>query len=290
MDPNAAKPTGELQRLTQDPEPQTYPAVSADGRRLAFSSRRSGNRNIWLKEFMTGRETSVAAVAAPGFSPAFSPDAGRLAFRVVEKQAQAIYVATLATGAVERVCKDCGANGGWSSDGKALLYTAQSPPRISMLDLISGQSTVLVTHPEHVLHQPYLSPDNRWLCFNVTTVERSRIFVAPVRRTSAVSEPEWIAITDDRWDDKPRWSPDGNVLYFVSERDGFRCIWAQRLDRASKHPLGPPIAIFHAHEARRSLGYVGWGDLQISVAREGIVFNVGERTGNIWMAKREANR
>ena len=37
---------------------------------------------------------------------------------------------------------------------------------------------------------------------------------------------------------KPFWSPDGNLLYFLSSRDGFLCLWAQWLDPSTKHPLG----------------------------------------------------
>ena len=35
---------------------------------------------------------------------------------------------------------------------------------------------------------------------------------------------------------------------------------------------------------------VGWGELQISVARDKIVFNMSERTGNIWLAKLESEK
>ena len=111
---------------------------------------------------------------------------------------------------------------------------------------------------------------------------RSQIFVAPFRNAGPVPESEWIAITNAGWSDKPRWSPDGKILYFVAERDGYRCIWAQRLD-ARKHPTGQAIPIFHAHEARRSLTNVGVGDLGLSVVDDKIVFNMSERTGNLWM-------
>ena len=84
--------------------------------------------------------------------------------------------------------------------------------------------------------------------------------------------------------DAQRWSPDGNTLYFISQFDRFCCIWARRLD-PMKRPVGGPIAIFHAHEARRSLLNIGKGDLGISIARDRIVFNINERSGNIWMAK-----
>ena len=187
-------------------------------------------------------------------------------------------------GRAERVCEGCG-SGGWSSDGRRLLYVDHSSAGISVLDLASARRTGLLHHAAYSLDEAFFSPDDRWVCFNAVTPDRSRIFIAPVRGQGAVPESEWRAVTDSRWDDKPRWSPDGNIRYFVSERDGFRCIWAQRLDPAEKRPLGTAFPIFHAHEARRSLMNIGWGDLQISVARDKIIFNMSQRTGNIWPAK-----
>ena len=42
------------------------------------------------------------------------------------------------------------------------------------------------------------------------------------------------------------WAPDGDLIYMVSERDTFRCIWAQRLD-SRKHPVGSPLPVKHFH-------------------------------------------
>ena len=64
---------------------------------------------------------------------------------------------------------------------------------------------------------------------------------------------------------------------------GFNCIWAQRLDAATKRPVGSPVPIFHAHGAR---ALTGGG----SVARERLVFSLAERTGNIWMAQWNGRR
>ena len=43
------------------------------------------------------------------------------------------------------------------------------------------------------------------------------------------------------------WSPDGRLVYLLLDRDGFRCLWAQRLDAATKQPLGTPFAVQHWH-------------------------------------------
>jgi hypothetical protein len=53
------------------------------------------------------------------------------------------------------------------------------------------------------------------------------------------------------------WSPDGALLYFLSEREGFRCILAQRLDPATKRLLGEAFPVRHFHTARRSLMTIG---------------------------------
>ena len=115
---------------------------------------------------------------------------------------------------------------------------------------------------------------------------RSQVFVAPYRGHVRIEANEWIPVTQG-WDadDKPRWSPNGNLLYFISDRDGFRCIWAQRLDPDTKRPVGEPFDVKHFHRARLSMLNVNLALLEISVARDRMVFCLGERTGNIWMAE-----
>jgi hypothetical protein len=101
------------------------------------------------------------------------------------------------------------------------------------------------------------------------------------------SERNWIPVTDGSANDREAyWSPDGNLLYFLSERDGFRCVWAERLNPASKNPVGAPFPVYHFHHARRSLTGLGRGRGEVmSVARDRILLAVGEVTGNIWMTR-----
>jgi hypothetical protein len=119
--------------------------------------------------------------------------------------------------------------------------------------------------------------------------EHRALYVAPVQE-GVTPESEWRAITSGEFsDDKPRFSPDGNLLYFTSNRDGFVCLWAQRLD-PGKNPIGPALAIHHLHSARLSMLNMSLPDLDISVAHDKIVFNLGELTGNIWMTELGENQ
>jgi hypothetical protein len=55
-----------------------------------------------------------------------------------------------------------------------------------------------------------------------------------------------------------------------------------RLDPLTKPPIAEPSAIHHFHQSRLSPMNVGLGFLEIAVAKDKIVMNLGELKGNIW--------
>ena len=132
------------------------------------------------------------------------------------------------------------------------------------------------------------SPDDRWIAFHTISSPGTRqIFIAPFRGAVPVPKNDWIPITDAQAIDRySRWSPDGALLYFLSERDGFVCLWAQRLDPATKRPAGAAFAVRHFHTARRSLATIGNPSLMgMSVGTGRLIFSMTEQTGNIWMTE-----
>jgi hypothetical protein len=80
------------------------------------------------------------------------------------------------------------------------------------------------------------------------------------------------------------WSPDGNVLYYRSKRDGHHCIWAQRLGPGKK-PLGEPMAIQHLHAAAFGLYLMKPTDFSLAVGQDRLILNLGKATGNLWTIK-----
>jgi len=111
-----------------------------------------------------------------------------------------------------------------------------------------------------------------------------QVFVAPIR-TIPIPRAEWIPITDDKGLNRnAAWSADGNRVYFLSDRDGFRCIWAQNLDAISKRPVGEAFAVYHAHSARLALTHIGGvGQTSLSATKDQVFYSQPELSGNVWM-------
>jgi Tol biopolymer transport system component/DNA-binding winged helix-turn-helix (wHTH) protein len=288
IDANRARPLGAPQRLTGDADGHGYPAVSTDGTRIAFSLQRGSNRQVWLNDLATGRSTLVSRTGFPAFNPNFSPDGLELIYRTYEDRSAVGYLVSLSSDDSQPLCEDC-SDYGWSADKKRLALVGTSPAGISILDLATRRRTIMLEHPDYLLWNARFSPDDHWISFNATQGGNSKVFIAPVPSSGVVKFENWIAVPGAGWDDKPRWSPDGNTIYFLSDRDGFRCIWAQRLDQR-KHPIGDSTPILHVHQSSRSMSSVGPGDLSISVARDKIVFNMSQREGNLWLTGFDAHR
>jgi hypothetical protein len=100
----------------------------------------------------------------------------------------------------------------------------------------------------------------------------------PFHGSEPIEESAWTGIMDGT---VGPWSPDGSLVYTFSDLDGFRCICAQRLDRATKQPVGPPRSVFHAHAARVSLD--DWPQISLDIGRDKMVWDKRESTGNNWM-------
>jgi Tol biopolymer transport system component/DNA-binding winged helix-turn-helix (wHTH) protein len=128
VDANRGEPSDGLERLTRHAFPHAYPAVSPDGTKLAFSSRRSGSRDIWVRDLRTAKETAVSMPPGPSFNPNFSPDGNILLYRTNKERTSAAYAVSLAAGSTERVCEDC-MDYGWSSDKKKLVLVGTAVAR-----------------------------------------------------------------------------------------------------------------------------------------------------------------
>ena len=148
-------------------------------------------------------------------------------------------------------------------------------------------SEILIDHPRHNFHSVRFSPDRQWLSFKLIIRDAGRAMtaptvVSPIRHGQPGGESEWTHVTANQTDSRHWWSPDGNVVYTLSFRDSFLCIWAQRLDPKTKKPNGPPIDILHFHGQQRQTTNVGFG---YAMTADRLYFPVAETKSNIWLAE-----
>lgn len=110
------------------------------------------------------------------------------------------------------------------------------------------------------------------------------------RDSSLIPEEEWKALTGSAGIDErqPFWSSDGRLLYFLSESDGFRCVWAVRVNAASLSAAGAPFPAHHLHQYRYSLlDFNDVADIGLSLAGKNMFLSIREIQSNIWLAERK---
>ena len=285
------KALGETQRLTQDTSVNGQPCVSEDGTKLVYTSERSGGRNGWIKDLRSGRVTAILPELREGHRlniPRITRDGSKVAYIAYTGSKVGLFVADTNDLVARLLCEDCGSPAAWFPDGRRLLlyFLPGGYTRIEALDINSAERTLVVQYSLNLI-QPHFSPDGRWLALHTHFSAAGRqILIIPLRNGVAAKEQEWVTVTDgSSFDLDKDWSPDGNLLYFFSERDGFRCIWAQRLEPSSKRPVGPAFPIYHSHDPSRSIKNIIPGYLAMAVSGNQIVFPMGELTGNIYITE-----
>jgi Tol biopolymer transport system component len=269
---------------------EDYPALSGNGRGLAFLSKSAEGTVLYYRDLASGRQRELARGYAvfdwPG-APFLSPDGLNVIFgrrTSPSTDTVAFYEMPVSGGTPERVSgatEGCKTIWNWSPDGETVLFQSGSASKVYEMDLVSHTEGLFLDDPEYMIWQPHISNDGRWVAFLGTKGETSRIFAAPFRK-GRVPRSEWISLSDGQWDDKPYFAPDGRTIYFVSTRDTYWCIWGQRLG-PDMHPSGSPFAVYHWHQRRRSLTNVPLASFQTAVGPHMIAFNQAELTGNIWL-------
>ncbi len=229
-------------QLTDQPGAEVSPSFSPDGGSFVYAGRASGNWDIYLQR-VGGRNPINLTKDSPSddTTPAFSPDGQRILFRS-ERSGGGIFVMG-ATGESVRRLTDFGFGPAWSPDGQEFICSTGDSPRpeysftqgtaLVVVNLASGLKRTMpdLYEPAH----PQWSPHGSRIAFWGRLHGNRDIFTVPAQGGQA------SPVTQDAFIDwNPVWSPDGQYLYFSSDRGGSMNIWRVRIDEASGKVLGEP--------------------------------------------------
>ena len=278
LDPDTGAGIGAIERVTDGTSNERLRNASRDGKVLSFISSRTGRDEVWIRNLETGRERQLthvgaqdASLAPNGSTVAFSRhDSGRQKIQIVDSSAPP---ATL--------CEACSVPADWSPDGKRLLVQRALQSELIVYDRASDAESVAVMNSKWSLFQARFSPDGTWVAFHTAnSPEVRQVYAAPVTASRALDSKAWVPVVTDHGC-HPNWSADGTLLYHFSFRDGAFCPWVQRIDPATKSPIGHPRVVRHLHEPRLrvALGAAATND----VVGGYLYLTASETTGNIWM-------
>jgi len=217
----------EFQPVTTHPDADFAGSVSPDGRWLAFTSKRSGNLDIWVKPIAGGKAFQITRHKADDLNPAWSPDGRKLVFTSFREDAAGdiwLVQVTEALGVLspqgdpEKVTHFLGLDdfAKFSPDGKKLAFTSSRSGSENIWSLELKKNRLRQITFDGGTH-PAWSPGGQWLAFTLFKTgseNASHIYLQSMTHPDEVSPPVQLT-RGNTWDAFPCWSPRGNELVFT---------------------------------------------------------------------------
>jgi Tol biopolymer transport system component len=268
--------------------------VSADGHVLVYSARQPNGYRVVAVDPATTDMRAVTTVESSEFVRVLVSGDGKVV--VYYGAGHVDYRMKVNQGTPEQICTGCGRPTSVNADGSAALFESQGSDEQSqgsdehLIEWIAGKgaSTFLSADPKNRMqYAGRFSPNGKWVafCAGARGGDTREIVIVPNAPGRTLRDDEWISISNtDSEDREPTWSADGRRLFFISNRDGFRCIWARNVDPETGRPVGDEVPIAHFHHTSELLGspMAGAGSIGLTATANSLIFTVERSAGNLW--------
>lgn len=269
---------GKATQITAEAGLEVHPAISPDGKFVAYSAGSSQHMRIFIRPIAGGRTIPLLDdPEAMQSQPRWSPDGSSILFL----DRDGLLVAPALGGSARRLVsgrpEQPVTTADWSPDGRQFVFVRGDSLYVRNVD--DGPATLIHFSQGEWLHSCDWSPTGLVIACvrgnsDFTRVGRrfgnlapSQVFLIPVTGGTP------IAVTDNTTlNQSPTWSPDGRLLYFISNNQGTRDIYAAPVSRNGR-PGAKPIRLT-----------TGLGAQSIGLTADGtrLIYSVYTARGNIW--------
>ena len=209
----------QLQQLTDSVGIEESPAISPDGKTVAFGARTGGKRQIWRRLLAGGAPLQITRDDVDHEQPRWAPDSSALIYFVPSAtpgEHGTIWEVAALGGEPRRVAPAL-SGADLSHDGRHIALFRFEGTQIALVVVTRDGfdvEQVKPMAPDSSYEYPRWSPDDRWIAFqrdNLTAVFDERVLVVP---TAQGSEPREIARSANL--SGLAWLPDGSGVVYSS--------------------------------------------------------------------------
>jgi serine/threonine protein kinase/Tol biopolymer transport system component len=245
-------PGGAVLGTAGDPGEYAGPAISPDGKRLAFASTDTqGNSDVWIRDLASGVNSRLTFDPRLDEMPVWSPDGTRIAYAAIRARRKDLYEKNADGSGEERLVLRSDRDKvptNWSRDGRFLLFQVLDPNTqddLWILPLEGDRQPFLFLGRTDPQRQGQFSPDQRWIAYSEVAAVDINVFVRPFtpdsRPAAAATGAVWMISTNGGA--TPRWSADGKRLFYVASNSD---LMAVDIAQGAGFQSGAPRRLFSA--------------------------------------------
>jgi Tol biopolymer transport system component len=269
--------SGQWQQLTFFTDSAMHPALSPDGRTLAFirgGGSLFGAGDIYVQLLSGGEPVQLTHDTRIKVPPSFSPDSSRIAYGLVEPW-DTWEVPVL--GGEPHLLLPNASSLTWVEGGKRLLFSEIKEGlhmAVVTTDESRGDSRDVYVPPgeRSMAHRSFLSPDGQWVLIVEmdTRAELLPCRIVPFQRTGdvrVVGPPNGACLSG-------AWSPDGQWIYLTARTDDYH-IWRQRF------PDGTPEQLTFGPTSQEGIAMAPDG--------KSFITSVGSQDSTVWLHDKDGD-
>jgi Tol biopolymer transport system component/tRNA A-37 threonylcarbamoyl transferase component Bud32 len=271
---------GKTSQLTTESGLEIHPAISPDGKLVAYVAGTAQQMRVFIRPVGGGRTIQLTDDSiAVETQPRWSPDGTQILFLVRGGASVASALGGPAKAVVPPSATAAVNSATWSPDGKEIAF-GRADSLFSVAVAGGAPRLIGTAGREQPIEDCDWSRDGRFIACVDGNLEYStpgntfgNIAPSTIRVYRATGGPPVVVSEDSsKLNQSPRWAPDSRELFFISNRDGARDVFVRRVGRDGTG-VGPSVRLTTGANAH---------SMSLTADGQHLAYSVFTSQANVW--------